>query len=50
MSNNKEIDLVYHAAGQAEFKYECIIAPGGDTARIRMRFECADSLYIDEKG
>ena len=38
----------YGKAGQLEYDFN--LAPGADASQIRMRFEGADSLVINEKG
>jgi hypothetical protein len=43
------IDLVYYGnGGQMEYDFE--IAPGADPARIRMKFEGADAVSLNERG
>ncbi|MHC4953260.1 MAG: DUF7948 domain-containing protein [Planctomycetota bacterium] len=43
------VDLVYHGAG-CDLEYDFIVAPGGDPADIRLRFEGTDSMEIDDRG
>jgi hypothetical protein len=43
------IDLVYYSAGR-DLEYDFVVAPGADPKRIRLRFEGADSVRLDESG
>jgi Beta-propeller repeat len=43
------IDLVYHGRPR-ELEYDFVIAPGADPGRIRLRFDGAESLRLDEAG
>ena len=43
------VDVVYYGSGhQVEYDFE--IAPGADASRIRMRFEGADAIHLNEHG
>jgi len=43
------IDLVYYGTGH-EIEYDFEIAPGADASRIRMRFDGAKSVRLNEQG
>jgi hypothetical protein len=43
------IDLFYYGSGR-ELEYDFVVAPGGDPTRIRLRFEGARSLRVDDEG
>jgi hypothetical protein len=43
------IDVVYYGAGGA-LEYDFLVAAGADPARIRLRYEGADRLRIDDAG
>jgi hypothetical protein len=43
------IDLVYYG-NQRQLEYDYIVAPGADPKRIRLGFEGAERLRIDEQG
>jgi hypothetical protein len=43
------IDLLYYGSGR-ELEYDFVVAPGGDPTRIRLRFEGARSLRVDDEG
>ena len=43
------IDVVYYGNG-GELEYDFEIAPGGDPSRIRMRFEGADAVRLNDRG
>jgi hypothetical protein len=43
------IDLVYHGTTD-RLKYEFIVHPGADPARIRLAYRGADTLKLNEKG
>jgi hypothetical protein len=43
------IDLVYYG-NQRELEYDFVVAPGADPRSIRMRFEGAESLGLDDAG
>lgn len=43
------INIVYYGKGQS-LEYDFELAPGADPARIRMRFEGADSIGLGSKG
>lgn len=44
------IDLVFYGANQHQFEYDFIVAPGGDPSAIRVAFEGADTVRLDEEG
>ncbi len=43
------IDLVYYGHG-SEIEYDFEIAPGADPSRIRMRFDGADAVALNDRG
>lgn len=43
------IDLVYYGRGH-EIEYDFEIAPGADASRIRMKFEGANAMRLNERG
>lgn len=43
------VDVVYYSAGR-DLEYDFVVAPGADPKRIRLRFEGAESLRLDESG
>lgn len=43
------IDLVYYGKGH-EVEYDFEIAAGADPSRIRMRFDGADGVHLDDRG
>jgi RHS repeat-associated protein len=43
------IDAVYHAT-QGKLEYDLHVAPNADPARIRLSFEGAESLSVDDRG
>jgi photosystem II stability/assembly factor-like uncharacterized protein len=43
------VDLVYYG-NQSQLEYDLIVAPGGDPRRIRLAFEGAEKVRIDEHG
>jgi hypothetical protein len=43
------IDIVYYGNG-GEIEYDFEIAPGADPSRIRMRFDGADAVRLDDHG
>jgi hypothetical protein len=43
------IDVVYYGNG-GELEYDFEIAPGADPSRIRMRFEGADAVRLNDRG
>src|SRR5262249_42967865 len=43
------IDLVYYGAGQ-RLEYDFIVAPGADPGKIRLAFEGASGMRIDDNG
>ena len=43
------IDLIFHG-GQSRLEYDLAVAPGADPSSIRLAFEGADRLEIDEGG
>lgn len=43
------VDLVYKGAGK-KLEYDFVVAPQADASRIRLRFDGADELRIDEKN
>ena len=44
------IDLIYYANRQDRLEFDFVVMPGADPARIRMRFEGAERIRIDEQG
>jgi hypothetical protein len=44
------IDMVYYGTSQRQLEYDFIVAPGADPARIRVQFDGAEKLSIDEAG
>lgn len=43
------VDLVYYG-NQRQLEYDLIVAPGADARRIRLAFEGAEKVYVDEAG
>src|SRR5262249_9492977 len=43
------VDLVYYGRGQ-KLEYDFVVAPGADTDRIRLRFDGADRVTLDDDG
>ncbi len=43
------VDLVYHGRPQ-ELEYDFVVAPGGDPGLIRLRFDGARSVRVDDEG
>jgi photosystem II stability/assembly factor-like uncharacterized protein len=43
------VDLVYYG-NQSQLEYDLIVAPGGDPRRIRLAFDGAEKVRIDEHG
>lgn len=43
------IDLLYYGT-EHELEYDFVVAPGADPGSIRLRFEGADRLQLDERG
>ncbi len=43
------VDLVYYG-NQRQLEYDFIVAPGADPGRIKLKFDGAQRLYIDENG
>ena len=43
------VDLVYYG-NQQQLEYDFVVAPGADPAAIRLGFEGADQLTLDEQG
>jgi Calx-beta domain-containing protein/beta-propeller repeat-containing protein/OmpA family protein len=43
------IDLVYYSA-DGELEYDFLLAPGADAARIRMSYEGAHAMHVDDAG
>jgi hypothetical protein len=43
------IDLVYHG-DQSQLEYDFVVAPGADPATIRLAFDGADGLALDDDG
>jgi hypothetical protein len=43
------IDLVYHGS-QGQLEYDFVVAPGADPAVIRLAFDGADELALDDDG
>ena len=43
------IDMVWHGR-QHELEYDFVVQPGADPSRIRLSFEGADNLRIDDQG
>jgi hypothetical protein len=43
------VDVVYYGNG-SEIEYDFEIAPGADPSRIRMRFEGADAVRLNDRG
>ncbi len=43
------IDLVYYSA-DGELEYDFLLAPGADAARIRMSYDGAHAMHVDESG
>ena len=44
------VDLVYYGTNQRCLEYDFVVAPGADSDLIRLHFEGADSLWLDEVG
>lgn len=44
------IDLVYYGSNQRQLEYDFLIAPGADPSRIRLSFDGAKPLKLDERG
>ena len=43
------VDVVYYGAGR-DLEYDFVVAPGADPKRIRLRFDGAESVRLDESG
>src|SRR5215203_4574327 len=43
------IDLVYYGSGE-QLEYDFVVAPGADPSRIRLGFEGAEGMALDEAG
>lgn len=43
----KNIDIVYHIAGNGKLKYDWIVNPGGNIEDIMIKINGADNVYID---
>jgi hypothetical protein len=43
------VDLVYYSAGR-DLEYDFVVSPGADPTRIRLRFDGAESVRLDESG
>jgi hypothetical protein len=43
------VDLIFHG-GQSRLEYDLVVSPGADPSAIRLAFEGADRLEIDEQG
>jgi hypothetical protein len=43
------VDVVYYSAGR-DLEYDFVVSPGADPKRIRLRFEGAESVRLDESG
>jgi hypothetical protein len=43
------VDLVYYGS-QGRLEYDFLVSPGADPRRIRLRFEGADGMGLDEQG
>ena len=43
------VDLVYRGIGR-RLEYDFVVAPGADPSQIRLRFQGADSVSLDEEG
>ncbi|HEY3028278.1 MAG TPA: SBBP repeat-containing protein [Pyrinomonadaceae bacterium] len=44
------IDLVYYGASQRQLEYDFVISPGANPERIRLSFEGADHVTLNEAG
>ena len=44
------VDLVYHGSDQRWLEYDLAVAPGADPAVIRLGFEGAERLALDDEG
>ncbi len=44
------IDLVYYGTNQRQLEYDFVVAPGVDPDVIRLQFEGADQLRLDDEG
>jgi hypothetical protein len=44
------VDVVYYGAEQQQLEYDFIVAPGADPKAIKLSFEGADKVQMDEKG
>jgi hypothetical protein len=43
------VDVVYYSAAR-DLEYDFVVAPGADPRRIRLRFDGAESVRLDESG
>ena len=44
------VDLVYYSGTDGRPEYDFVVAPGADPSLVRMRFEGAESISVDETG
>jgi hypothetical protein len=44
------IDLVYYGTTQRQLEYDFILAPGADPSEVRLAFDGADRVQLDESG
>ena len=44
------VDLVYYGTNQRQLEYDFVVAPGADPAKIKMAFEGAEELTLDDQG
>jgi hypothetical protein len=44
------VDLVFHGSNQRQLEYDFVVAPGADPRKIRLAFEGAESVRLDQAG
>jgi hypothetical protein len=44
------IDLVYHAGGQQQLEYDWVVSAGADPTAIRVAYQGAEGLSVDDQG
>src|SRR5262249_51651871 len=44
------IDQVFYPTADGQLEYDFVVAPGANASAIRLAFDGADSLHLDDKG
>jgi hypothetical protein len=44
------VDLVYYGSGQRQLEYDWVVAPGANPSVIRLAYQGAEGLRLDEQG